>query len=64
MEEKVVWRCRAPGPLEVRVEVAQRGDDLFYRRLFEGEVVVESRITPEKAGQAFSHLLGEGWHTE
>lgn len=64
MEEKIVWRCRTPGPLEIRVEVLQRGDALFYRRLFEQDLVMEAPIDAHKAGQLFFTLLEQGWHTE
>jgi len=64
MEQKLVWRCRVPGPLEMVAEVVQVGEGLLYRKLFDGEMVKSVSITPELAGDLFFGLVALGWHTE
>lgn len=64
MEERVVWRYRAAGPMEMVTEVVLANDQLLYRRLFEGEVVVEESISPEAAGLLWAGLVRQGWHLE
>ncbi len=64
MEQKLVWRCRVPGPLEMVAEVVQAGEGLRYRKLFDGEMVESISITPELAGALFFGLAALGWQTE
>lgn len=66
MEEKVVWRYRylLLSPLELVVELVQVGDRLLYRRLFEGDVVKETPITPEQAARLSWVLGGRNWRKE
>lgn len=64
MMEKKVWVLSAGTAMRMVAEVVQVGDRLLYRRLFEGEVVEERPIEPEVAGQLFSGLVEQGWHTE
>ncbi len=64
MQQKLVWRYRAPGPLELVVELSQMGEELTYRRLFEGEVVLEKRVSKEQADRARDVLVTGGWRQE
>ena len=65
MGEEIVARYRAPGEhFRLGVEVTKRGEELRYRRLFDGEVVVEKIITPELVGELLFNLMKRGWHTE
>ena len=65
MCEEIVARYRAPGEhFRLVVEVTKRGEELRYRRLFDGEVILERTITPEQAGRILFSLMGKGWHTE
>jgi hypothetical protein len=66
MEEKT-GRYRAPGPLDIAIEIVRPepdADSFLYRRLFEGEVVMEATITPEQAAEISASLIATGWHIE
>ena len=64
MQDKLVWRYRVPGPLEMVAEVFQVGEGLRYRKLFDGKEVECVPITPELAGDLFFGLVALGWQTE
>jgi len=66
MEEKIVGRYSyiPLRPLELVVELLLKGETLIYRRLFEGDVVKETPITPEQAGRLLPLLRGSDWLME
>lgn len=67
MSEEIVARYRAPDKtFDIVVEIVRTegGEDLVYRRLFDGEVVKEEAITPADAVHVVCHLIAQGWPNE
>lgn len=61
--EETIARYRAPVEgFALEVELVQAGAKLLYRRLWDGEVVKETEVTPQQVAEILGRLPLLGWH--
>lgn len=65
MQQNIVWRySTGTEPMKMTVELNQVGEHLVYRRLFNGEVVLEKSVSQEQADRYRDALVIGGWRQE